>query len=162
MAGAHNVRASSKPHRVEITSYKGWTHESWDSSNLANDIALIELPEAITFNDYIKPSCLPAKGDTANSGELVTAIGWGKPSDASGSISPVLRMVADLPVITNQECDAIYGIVGPGVVCISTAGGKGTCGVTLFMQIVLIPLLKSDESNRLCSDCCFRVTLVAP
>merc|ERR1711990_1030557 len=26
MAGAHNVRASSEPHRVEITSYNGWTH----------------------------------------------------------------------------------------------------------------------------------------
>jgi hypothetical protein len=145
MAGAHNVRAASEPHRVEITSYKGWTHESWDSSNLANDIALIELPQAIAFNDYIKPSCLPAKGDTADSGELVTAIGWGRPSDASGSISPVLRMVADLPVITNQECNAIYGIVGPGIVCISTKGGKGTCNVSLHKLIVIIQLPNSDE-----------------
>jgi len=127
MAGAHNVRASSEPHRVEITSYNGFTHENWDSNNLANDVALIELPSKIAFNDYIKPSCLPAKGDTADAGELVTAIGWGKPSDSAGGISPVLRMVADLPIITNQECNAIYGIVGPGVVCINTTGGKGTC-----------------------------------
>merc|ERR1712088_735834 len=28
--GAHNVRASSEPHRVEITSYNGWTHPNWD------------------------------------------------------------------------------------------------------------------------------------
>ena len=59
MAGAHNVREDSEPNRVEITSFNGFTHEDWDTNTLENDIALIELPEAITFNDYIKPSCLP-------------------------------------------------------------------------------------------------------
>merc|ERR1711997_498249 len=43
MAGAHNVRESSEPHRVEVTSYNGWTHPNWDHNTLANDIALIEL-----------------------------------------------------------------------------------------------------------------------
>ena len=36
-------------------------------------------------------------------------------------------MVKDLPLITNSECNSIYGIVGDGVVCMDTAGGKGTC-----------------------------------
>jgi len=36
-------------------------------------------------------------------------------------------MVEDLPIISNSECNAIYGIVGDGVVCIDTTGGKGTC-----------------------------------
>merc|ERR1711963_1303254 len=85
MAGAHNVRESSEPNRVEITSFNGWYHPQWDPNTLSNDIALIELP------------------------------------------SPVLRMVEDLPIITNSECNAIYGIVGDGVVCIDTTGGKGTC-----------------------------------
>merc|ERR1719428_70473 len=76
MAGAHNVRESSEPHRVEITSFNGWTHPQWDPNTLSNDIALVELPEPISFN---------------------------------------------------AECNAIYGIVGDGVVCIDTAGGKGTC-----------------------------------
>jgi hypothetical protein len=133
MAGAHNVRATSEPHRVEITSYKGFTHENWDSSTLSNDVALIELPKKIDFNDWIRPACLPAKGDTADAGELVTATGWGKPSDSAGGISAVLRMVSDLPIITNQECNAVYGIVGPGVVCISTKGGKGTCNVSIIL-----------------------------
>merc|ERR1711982_250079 len=127
MAGAHNVRESSEPNRVEITSFNGWTHPQWSPNDLANDIALIELPSPITFNDYIKPSCLPDMGDTADPDELVTATGWGKPSDNAGGISPVLRMVEDLPIITNAECNAVYGIVGDGVVCIDTTGGKGTC-----------------------------------
>merc|ERR1719192_3050859 len=127
MAGAHNVRASSEPHRVEITSFNGFTHPQWNPSDLSNDLALIEMPSAIEFNDYIKPSCLPEAGDTAAEGDLVTVTGWGKPSDSAGGISPVLRMVSDLPVISNSDCNAVYGIVGPGVVCIDTTGGKGTC-----------------------------------
>merc|ERR1712029_1319249 len=127
MAGAHNVRESSEPHRVEITSFNGWTHPGWDTSDLSNDIALIELPSPIDFNDYIKPSCMPSAGETADKGELVTCTGWGKPSDSAGGISPVLRMVEDRPIITNSECNDVYGIVGAGVVCIDTSGGKGTC-----------------------------------
>merc|ERR1712098_955518 len=117
----------SEPNRVEITSFNGWTHPQWSPNDLANDIALIELPSPITFNDYIKPSCLPDMGDTADPDELVTATGWGKPSDNAGCISPVLRMVEDLPIITNAECNAVYGIAQAGVVCIDTTGGKGTC-----------------------------------
>merc|ERR1711902_8531 len=127
MAGAHNVRASSEPHRVEITSYNGWTHPGWNHNTLENDIALIELPSPMSFNDYIKPSCMPMAGDTADVDEMVTCTGWGKPSDSAGGISPVLRMVEDRPIISNSECNAIYGIVGDGVVCIDTTGGKGTC-----------------------------------
>merc|ERR1711902_21097 len=127
MAGAHNVRASSEPHRVEITSYNGWTHPGWDSNTLSNDIALIELPSPMSFNEYIKPSCMPMAGDTADVNEMVTCTGWGKPCDSAGGTSPVLRMVEDRPIISNSECNAIYGIVGDGVVCIDTTGGKGTC-----------------------------------
>jgi len=121
------VRAASEPNRVEITSYNGWTHPQWDTNTLANDLALIELPSPIDFNDYISPSCLPMAGDTADEAELVTVTGWGKPSDNAGGISPVLRMVSDLPCISNAECNSVYGIVGDGIVCIDTTGGKGSC-----------------------------------
>merc|ERR1719347_2312706 len=127
MAGAHDVRASSEPHRVEVTSYNGWTHPQWNTQDLSNDLALIELPSPLPMSDYITTSCLPSTGDTADEDELVTCTGWGKPSDSAGGISPVLRMVEDLPIISNSDCNAIYGIVGSGVVCIDTTGGKGSC-----------------------------------
>merc|ERR1712183_948973 len=127
MAGAHNVRAASEPHRVEVTSYNGWTHPNWNTQDLSGDLALIELPSPMAFNDYISPSCLPVAGDTADQSELVTVTGWGKPSDSAGGISPVLRCVDDLPIISNGDCNAVYGIVGSGVVCIDTTGGKGSC-----------------------------------
>merc|ERR1712154_636583 len=66
-------------------------------NTLANDIALIELPSPMSFNDYIRPSCMPMAGDSADVGEMVTCTGWGKPSDSAGGISPVLRMVGTDP-----------------------------------------------------------------
>merc|ERR1712071_171060 len=44
LAGAHDVRADSEPHRVEITSYEGFTHPNWDPNTLENDIALSACP----------------------------------------------------------------------------------------------------------------------
>ena len=131
MAGAHNVRDSSEPHRVEITSYNGWTHPDWNSNDLSGDLALIELPSPLEFNEYISPSCLPAAGDVLAEGSMVCVTGWGKPSDSAGGISPVLREVCDLPVISNEECNEVYGIVGPGVACVDTTGGRGSCNVSL-------------------------------
>merc|ERR1719219_1007734 len=66
MAGAHNVRASSEPHRVEITSYEGFTHPDWNSNDLNSDIALVRLPSKVTFNDFIRPACLPTYSDVGN------------------------------------------------------------------------------------------------
>merc|ERR1719264_1855416 len=75
------------------------------------------------MNDYISASCLPATGETPDVGSMVTVTGWGKPSDSAGGISPVLREVRDIPVMTNADCNAVYGIVGDGVICIDNSGG---------------------------------------
>jgi len=130
MAGAHNVRASSEPHRVEITSYEGFTHPDWNSNDLNSDIALVKLPSKITFNDYIRPACLPTYSDVGNDyvAEPTTPVGWGKNSDNAGGITPTLQMVEDLPVITNSQCAQYYGsIIYQGIVCIDSSGGKGVC-----------------------------------
>jgi len=129
LAGAHNVRASSEPHRVEITSYEGFTHPGWDPNTLENDIALVRLPEKIEFNDYIRPACLPPSEDENNGyvGELTTPVGWGKNSDNAGGITPTLQMVSDLPVIDNPTCNSVYGIIYDGIMCIDSSDGKGVC-----------------------------------
>merc|ERR1711956_45390 len=112
---------------LEVTSYNGWTHPMWNSNDLSGDLALVELPSPLPMNDYISASCLPASGETPAVGSMVTVTGWGKPSDSAGGISPVLREVRDIPVMTNSDCNDVYGIVGDGVVCIDTTGGRGSC-----------------------------------
>jgi len=129
LAGAHDVRADSEPHRVEITSYEGFTHPAWDPNTLSNDIALVRLPEKIEFNDYIRPACLPPAEDESNEyvGELTTPVGWGKNADSAGGITPKLQMVEDLPVIDNPTCNDYYGILNAGIMCIDSSDGKGVC-----------------------------------
>merc|ERR1711990_386659 len=83
MLGAHNIRGSSEPNRVEITSYNGWTHPLWNSNSLENDIALVQLPSPAPINDYISPVCLPAPGDVVDPGDKVCVTGWGKTNDVS-------------------------------------------------------------------------------
>merc|ERR1711862_493626 len=100
LAGAHNVR-EDEDDRIEITSYNGWTHPSWDSWTLQNDLALIELPQPVPMNDIISTSCLPNKGDVIAVG-LTTVTGWGLPSDNAGGISEVLREVRDIPVMDSH------------------------------------------------------------
>ena len=134
MAGAHNVREASEPCRVEVTSYNGWTHPSWNSNDLSGDLALIELPSPLPMNDCISTICLPDSGDSPAVGSLVTVTGWGKPSDSAGGISEVLREVRDIPVMSNADCNAVFGIVGDGVICIDTAGGRGSCNVSVRLR----------------------------
>ena len=59
---------------------------------------------------------------------MVEATGWGKDSDNAGGISPVLREVT-VPVESNENCDAYYGIVKDSHICINSEGGHGTCNV---------------------------------
>merc|ERR1712212_1098998 len=75
MAGAHNVRESSEPNRVEVTSYNGWTHPLWNSNDLSGDLALVELPSPLPMNDYISASCLPSTGEIPAVGSLVQKVG---------------------------------------------------------------------------------------
>merc|ERR1712183_673180 len=114
MAGAHNVREGNEAGRVEITSYNGWTHPQWDSHTLSNDLALIELPSPLPMSSIISSSCLPFAGQIPSVGSMMTITGWGKPSDSAGGISPVLREVRDIPVMSNKDCNDVYGIVGDG------------------------------------------------
>ncbi|KAK8405226.1 hypothetical protein O3P69_001653 [Scylla paramamosain] len=121
--GAHNIR-QNEPSQVTMTSTNFFTHEQWNSFNLKNDLALIRLPKAVSFNGNIQAVSLPAS-DVAV-GTIVTPTGWGRPSDSSGGTSNVLREV-DVPIMSNADCNAIYGIVGAGQICIDSTGGKGTC-----------------------------------
>lgn len=121
--GAHNIR-EDEPTQVSVTSFDFKIHEDYDPYMIVNDLAVIKLPEPVTFDDNIQPVGLPPT--EVGVGVDVTPTGWGRDSDSSSGISEILRQVT-VPTIANPECDAIYGVVGDGVICIDSAGGKGTC-----------------------------------
>lgn len=62
-------------------------------------------------------------------GEKTTAIGWGKPRDSAPGISATLNYVDGLPVISDADCQVIYGPLSGSTLCVSSEGGRGTCSV---------------------------------
>jgi len=122
--GAHEIRDSSN---VKINAYSPTVHPEWDSFSLSNDLAILKLDEPIdwaSFNGNARPSCLATSGDY--SGQTALVSGWGRPSDSSSGISPVLRKV-EAPVMSQSECESYWGNLNEGVVCIDTTGGKSSC-----------------------------------
>jgi hypothetical protein len=109
MLGAHNVRltAAEEPNRVEYRSDVYTIHPNWGSTLLRNDMALIKLPESVTFtgltthdnqslnsirfdsqlflknSDAISPICLAPATEPLHAGDPLHVSGWGKPSDGN-------------------------------------------------------------------------------
>ncbi|CAL4120236.1 unnamed protein product [Meganyctiphanes norvegica] len=68
--------------KKDIIIHGGFTNESLD-----NDIAIVRLPEDVTFNKLVQPICL-ATNDQIPFGGMAVAAGWGlrKPDDDSTNI----------------------------------------------------------------------------
>jgi len=129
MLGAHNVREASEEGRIELVTTDFFTHERYSQFNLHNDLALVHLPERVTFTDTIKPVCLPSYSESSEAWahEDCQASGWGKPADSSDSISPVLRHVT-VDTITNLMCALEFPtVINKNIICISGKHGKSTC-----------------------------------
>ena len=140
--GAHEIR---DPSNKIIDAYSPTVHPEWDSYNLANDLAILELEEEIDFTTEpnVGTNCLASSGDF--SGQMSLVSGWGRPSDSSSGISEVLRYVDDRRVLTQEECENYWGNLNEGVVCIDTTDGGGSCNVSHLLFIFL------REIHRTCT-----------
>jgi chymotrypsin len=128
--GAQNIN-QNEPEQVRYTvsSSAVRVHENWNSQQIANDIALITLPSAITFNQYIQKVNLPRWSDQGKDylNQDCTTSGWGKPSDASSGTSSALRYV-HTSVMSNAACRNVFGnFVRDNNICATGSGGKGSC-----------------------------------
>lgn len=55
-------------------------HPNYNKKTSDNDICLLELSTAVTFNDYISPTCLAATGSSVFNGTMSWVTGWGTTS----------------------------------------------------------------------------------
>nr|ABZ04021.1 serine protease 13 [Costelytra zealandica] len=126
--GAHQVNVNEAS-QVRLFTSTFVQHSAWNAANLQNDIAVIELPQAVTLSASIQILPLPTYSDVGNnfSGTSARISGWGLDSDSSTAISPVLRQVfAD--VISNFLCNIQFlGIIQNTHICTSGTGGRGAC-----------------------------------
>jgi len=124
VAGAHDITVN-EPTQVRVQVSRVIQHENYGPFYLTNDVCLLELPSALTFNANIASVRLSANDPPA--GTMVWASGWGKTSDASSSVNDVLKH-ANVRVIENSECAALYGSITVNAKSICTAVvADGTC-----------------------------------
>lgn len=114
-------------HRQVVPTSGYRLHASYNPSNLNNDIAILILPGGAPSNAHIQHSNLALATAGTFAGEVATVSGWGRIADGSSATSAQLRSVQN-NVITNAVCSATFGgIIVPSTICITTAGGRGTC-----------------------------------
>ncbi|XP_017161922.1 serine protease 27 isoform X1 [Poecilia reticulata] len=75
----------TNPNKVTRTVAQVIRHPSFSISTLDNDIALIKLSSAVTFNSYISPVCLAAADSSFYSGVDSWVTGWGNIGSSGGS-----------------------------------------------------------------------------
>jgi len=117
IAGAYDIDDITEPGQVWMTSYTAFAHENFDG--LSNNVGLVKLPISLQFNKYVKAVCLPAGGDVAQEGEMVTATGW---------TSQTMQTFDDLLILSDEECSAVYGDLGAQNGCTQ----HQVCGLSSF------------------------------
>ncbi|KAJ9580604.1 hypothetical protein L9F63_024219 [Diploptera punctata] len=125
--GAQALSASESG-RVIVTSTSKIVHASYNPSTIANDIALIRLPSAVSLTSFIQTIALPGRSLSSNSfaGSTVTVSGWGRTA-TSTSVSNQLNYV-DLTVITNSACSSFFGsYILASTICADGSNRQGSC-----------------------------------
>ncbi|XP_075977382.1 transmembrane protease serine 9-like [Anticarsia gemmatalis] len=116
---------------VRIATRQVIMHPQWTEATLRNDVAMIYLPQHVTFTTLIRPIALPIGAELWQTfvGQWAVAAGYGKISDSQSGASQQVSHVV-LQVISVAQCQATYG-PGPvteSTLCTSGAGGVGICG----------------------------------
>ncbi|XP_050550409.1 brachyurin-like [Spodoptera frugiperda] len=106
-------------------------HENYDISIFRSDIAIINLPSPVQFSSNLAPIALPSGSQLQEdfAGEVAIASGFGNNPSIGGIHANQPLSFVDLPVMSNGDCEQIYGsIIQPGVVCTVGVADKNICG----------------------------------
>ncbi|CAH1801578.1 unnamed protein product [Owenia fusiformis] len=78
-------------------------HPEYDSNSYENDLVMFKLPQNVTFDDDLRPACLPPLNDATNwTGTIVTHSGWGN-TERNGPATPEQRYT-NMQVINYDTC----------------------------------------------------------
>jgi len=124
--GAYDLNSFSGP---RIGARRLIVHPEYNTSQLNNDIALIELEQAST-----QPTITLFSGQSNDNtpadltGVMLTALGWGMADSGSYWYYPAVLRQVDLPVVSNSYCNTIYSTtLTDGQLCAGYYEGKDVC-----------------------------------
>jgi hypothetical protein len=129
-----NGRRSCAPNAIDVNVTEIILHEDYNhlSLNQYNDIALLRLADAVTFNYYVKPICLQQDKSirvTDLIGQSLVVTGFGATETSAGSLN---KLHVALNVVDNEQCDRNFRIDGRRIsnttqICAGGAKGKDSC-----------------------------------
>merc|ERR1712080_672850 len=79
---------------------------------------------------------------------MSTVTGWGNDWDGATHVSDVLRMVQNMPIMTNSACKPFHPGIGDGHLCIDTAGRRGP-----VMETPEVPWSRRRAASRALVRC---------
>ncbi|KAJ0176068.1 hypothetical protein K1T71_008242 [Dendrolimus kikuchii] len=105
-------------------------HGSWNPSLIRNDVAMINLPSAVSTSSNIAPIALPS-GTQLNenfAGNAAIASGFGLTRDGGSISTSQFLSHVNVDIITNTVCALSFPlIIQSSNICISGANGRSTC-----------------------------------
>ncbi|KAL2078506.1 hypothetical protein ACEWY4_026191 [Coilia grayii] len=105
-------------------------HPSYDPSTNDNDMALLRLSSAVTFNSYIRPVCLAASGSIFHQGSNSWVTGWGAIREGVSLQPPGALQEVEVPVVESKVCDDLLALqrITENMICAGFLhGGKDSC-----------------------------------
>ncbi|XP_022218641.2 transmembrane protease serine 12 [Drosophila obscura] len=129
--GANEIKNAKEKGQVRlmVPSSNFHIYPTWNPKRLKDDIALIRLPHAVSFNDRIHPIQLPKRHYEYRNfkNKLAIASGWGRYATGVHAISNVLRYV-QLQIIDGRTCKTNFPLSYRGTnICTSGRNSRSTC-----------------------------------
>lgn len=109
--GEHHLTSNSDgafPLDIKIASRRT---KGYNPFTKENDIELLFLEQDVTYNDFIKPACLPVNPSERNNhfeGDNATVVGWGRFTFDEKVPTSQVPMQADVPIVPLQPCSDVY------------------------------------------------------
>lgn len=122
-AGTNDLRKESEGSRHLIDNCL--VHPEYVELN-NSDVAVCRLQSPLPFSDNIGP--IKLSKEYVGGEKDCTLTGWGYTSMVRGFPLPNDLQKANLPTLTNEECNERGHNVGPREVCTLSRFGQGACG----------------------------------
>merc|ERR1712106_502997 len=148
VAGAHKRSVNTGVQTSTISKSIYNQDAKYNKQNMDNDIIILKLTTALTFNKNVQPACLPATTFSPEKSKAMSVVsGWGT-LKAGGSLPDILQYV-NVPLMTSADCKKTgYGSAAilPSMVCAGyAAGGKDSCQGDSGGPLV-VPKSSSDDT----------------
>lgn len=122
VAGEHNLNLNDGTEQIRNVS-RVVRHPQFNSSTMANDVAVVRVGTPFQLNNAVKAVTLPAA--TFKPANNLTIAGWGTLSTGGGY--PTILMKVSLPLVANATCRQNYGSQYLGGMLCAGSVGKDFC-----------------------------------